>query len=81
MEKSYVFSGELRNENDSGHLCEAEACIPVYLASEVDARIAELAAKWETEIAVAYNEHAHGQRAAFEQAAAELRSLMVSVTK
>lgn len=49
---------------------------PYYLASDLAARIAELAAKWETEIAVAYNEYSHGQRAAFEQAAAELRSLM-----
>jgi hypothetical protein len=70
----------------SPHPCHENDVIPsetggLYLASEVDARIAELAAKWETEIAVAYNEHAHGQRAAFEQAAAELRSLMVSVTK
>jgi hypothetical protein len=50
---------------------------PLYLASDVDSRIAELAAKWEAEIAVAYNEHSQGQRAGLEQAAAELRSLMV----
>ncbi len=48
----------------------------VYLASEVEARVAELAAKWEAEIAVAFNEYSHGQRAGLEQAAFELRKAL-----
>lgn len=35
-----------------------------------------LAAKWETAIAVAYNEYSHGQRAGLQQAATELRAAL-----
>lgn len=42
MKKSYVYSGELHDENEHGHLCEVECCHPVYFVPEVDARIAEL---------------------------------------
>lgn len=42
MKKHFVYSGELHDENEHGHLCEVECCHPVYYAPEVDARIAEL---------------------------------------
>lgn len=35
-----------------------------------------LADSWEKEIAVAYNEYSHGQRAAYESAASELREVL-----
>lgn len=37
-----------------------------------------MAAKWEGEIAVAYDEYSHGQRAGLEQAAAELKRLLTA---
>jgi hypothetical protein len=65
MQAYALIEGDLVVAKDDGGL---------YMRCDVQALIDQLSAKWEAEIAVAYNEYSQGQRAGLEQAAQELRA-------